>query len=1133
MTSTEYINHILKTLEMPLWGKWELKDLICASPDSAVFGLESRRMNRTETAVLKIVPLVATKAYVSEEQKLAQINKAKESAERESDLLFKLQSCPNIAAYLDEDMLRIETDGQFDGYAYLIRMEALERIADSIRANHFVCDEESVLRLAKEITQALHFAHSLGITHRNIQPDRIFLSPAGIAKLGGFHPPKRSGALRAFSDSDAYIAPEVFAAKRAREYTPQADIYSLGICLYQLMNGMNLPFESECDADEAWEKRMSGEPFPQPSGASDLFSQIILKACAFAPEDRYDSAEELLAALLFPEQTARQTVPVPEESEEAEESAEEEAPASVQDEPAEEEPERTGEEEQTAEESEEAEESAEEETAASVQDELTEEEPERTGEEEQAAEETEEAEESAEEEAPASVQDEPAEEEPARTGEEEQTAEESEEAEESAEEEAAASVQDEPAEEEPEEAAAAERAMPDADEADLQNDEEIADPTELFKYIDEQINAPKEENDPAAYVVQNGTLIRYRGIAQIIHVPKGVSVIGSTAFSNCTSVQRVTLPEGVTAIEDMAFLNCTGLKNVQFPASLSVIGNQAFQNCTALQDAEFHGALSQIGTSVFEGCAALRSVILDCPVKNIGFDVFTGCSSLEKIEVSKDSYSYQSVDGVLFDYECKYLLRYPAGRPEPDYAVPESVVTVDDGAFSGSGTLVRVKLTKNVKRIGASAFRDCTKLREVILPVNLETIKTAAFQGCTSLKHITLPTWTTYIGTYAFSRCEQLSSVQLPAKMTELCTGLFEYCRSLSQIRLPDTVVKIGEKAFRESGLTELFVPFSATKIEKQAFANCKKLRYIFLSNRIGQIAPNAFDGCRVGLTVYGMQRSLPEEFARSKNFKFELAFTTVTDMTSCELRKYSGVFAHVMIPPEVNIVCERAFYECKTMRSLDIPASVGEIQDFAFAGCENLSSVTMTNLIMRIGAHAFENCPELDEFHVTDMSQKYPTKVQRKIHRNFYKVLQTLHPASAEEYAKQNNVAAKSTFLDMPFSRQIKKESQEHIHRLAAEYETTRFMERLLQLVADEMQVSERKMLRIELFSDSIIITGMKAGRQAQKKSVYDNLGVGVRSLPDINHILACATVIVRALGSDFALSQNKDSALIRPSIK
>ena len=221
MTTTEYINYILQALEMPLWGRWQLKEQIAAFPDSALYSLESRRMNRTETAVLKIMPLVASKPYLTEEQKQSQIARAREQAEQESDLLFRLQSCPNIVTYQDEDLQEMQADGLLEGYVYLIRMEALECLTDSIRTHRFFCSEENVIRLAKDLAYALMFAHAQGITHRGIQPDEIFLSEAGTAKLGGFRPPKRSGTA---PDYDTYIAPEIFMQNRSAEFTPQADL---------------------------------------------------------------------------------------------------------------------------------------------------------------------------------------------------------------------------------------------------------------------------------------------------------------------------------------------------------------------------------------------------------------------------------------------------------------------------------------------------------------------------------------------------------------------------------------------------------------------------------------------------------------------------------------------------------------------------------------------------------------------------------------------------------------------------------------------------------------------------------------------------------------------------------------------
>lgn len=86
-------------------------------------------------------------------------------------------------------------------------------------------------------------------------------------------------------------------------------------------------------------------------------------------------------------------------------------------------------------------------------------------------------------------------------------------------------------------------------------------------------------------------------------------------------------------------------------------------------------------------------------------------------------------------------------------------------------------------------------------------------------------------------------------------------------------------------------------------------------------------------------------------------------------------------------------------------------------------------------------------------MAHNFASKVQRKIHRNFYKVLQSIHPQSADEYARKYNVTAKSAFQDAPFPWQIKKESQEHITRLVNEYEDSPLLDALIQLVADEIR--------------------------------------------------------------------------------
>lgn len=97
------------------------------------------------------------------------------------------------------------------------------------------------------------------------------------------------------------MAPEMY---RGEDYDQRVDIYSLGIVLYRLRNHNRLPFidlEKQLityrDKENALTRRMSGEELPAPAEAADGLAQVILKACAYRREDRYQTPEEFREAL--------------------------------------------------------------------------------------------------------------------------------------------------------------------------------------------------------------------------------------------------------------------------------------------------------------------------------------------------------------------------------------------------------------------------------------------------------------------------------------------------------------------------------------------------------------------------------------------------------------------------------------------------------------------------------------------------------------------------------------------------------------------------------------------------------------------------------------------------------------------
>lgn len=189
------------------------------------------------------------------------------------------------------------------GWDIYIRMEFLTSFIKFSSGLEF--NEPAVKRFGLDICNALDICSKRGIVHRDIKPDNIFVDDYGSYKIGDFGVAKRlegTVGLMSKKGTYAYMAPEVF---RGDQYDNRADIYSLGMVMYKLLNRNRDPFVDQKkqyislnERNEAFERRRNGEVLPPPVDASPEMAQVILKACAFDPEDRYKTAREFKKALL-------------------------------------------------------------------------------------------------------------------------------------------------------------------------------------------------------------------------------------------------------------------------------------------------------------------------------------------------------------------------------------------------------------------------------------------------------------------------------------------------------------------------------------------------------------------------------------------------------------------------------------------------------------------------------------------------------------------------------------------------------------------------------------------------------------------------------------------------------------------
>ena len=220
----------------------------------------------------------------------------------EIELMEQLKGTPNIVGIEDYKLVR-RTDTI--GNLIYIRMEMLVPLDSVLRER--VLTEEEIIRLGIDVCSALQLCEARNILHRDIKPANIFINdktPGYVFyKLGDFGIARSIQTLThglSAKGTPSYMAPEIFFGK---PYDHRADLYSLGITLYRLLNNNRLPLIPENDLsaaarEGALTRRMGGEKLPPACRGSKALNKVILKACEFKPGERYACAADMKAALM-------------------------------------------------------------------------------------------------------------------------------------------------------------------------------------------------------------------------------------------------------------------------------------------------------------------------------------------------------------------------------------------------------------------------------------------------------------------------------------------------------------------------------------------------------------------------------------------------------------------------------------------------------------------------------------------------------------------------------------------------------------------------------------------------------------------------------------------------------------------
>ena len=274
--------------------------------------------------------------------------------------------------------------------------------------------------------------------------------------------------------------------------------------------------------------------------------------------------------------------------------------------------------------------------------------------------------------------------------------------------------------------------------------------------------------------------------------------------------------------------------------------------------------------------------------------------------------------------------------------VPESVVSIGEGAFSNTSSLTEIVIYEGVTTIGNSAFFNCGNLTTVDMADSVYRIKESAFGNTMVPQSFEVENGISYFGKVVYwgpSSQEDSETISLRPDTKGIANGAFAYNNYITNITLPASVVSI----------------------EKSAFNGCENLSTITFLGNPSHIGSLAFNGTNwlgsqpdgivfVGATdsvVYGYKGAMPKDYILDLS---ETSITALADnafINRLDLRE-------VHLPSTLVSISEGAFSGAEFLETVVIPEGVVRIEAAAFAGTESLYTIAIANSIEYIGEHAF-----------------------------------------------------------------------------------------------------------------------------------------------------------------------------------
>ena len=488
----------------------------------------------------------------------------------------------------------------------------------------------------------------------------------------------------------------------------------------------------------------------------------------------------------------------------------------------------------------------------------------------------------------------------------------------------------------------------------------------------ENINVSEENNyfsseDGVLFNKDKTELVLYpAGRTGEYSVPESVLTIGQRAFAH-SRLNQVSLPEGLTKIEVSAFAGCVA-PEIILPESLSVIGDYAFNICSNL-----------VNINIPDG------------VKKIGNLVFDGCNSLLDITVEESNANYSSMDGILFNKDKSTLIKYPEGKLDGSYIIPNTVTTIEWYGFDHS-QFTEITIPASVTNIGWYVFKNCENLKKIIdYSIEPQTIDANVFKDVSE-------DVTVYVAKgskEAYSQAENWNRfsnfVELPAVGDTFTSGDFLYTVLSSEefevsVAAADPEALAGDVEIPAVADNE-GLRYTVTALSGYGFNSCSNLRGLTIPATVTTIGRSAFSTSKTFESIEVNGENSVYSSAEGVLFNKDK-----TELLTCP----AGIKGDYSVPTSVRNIGADAFMSSSLSRvelqeglktignsaffaaaltEITLPETLTTISSYAFQSCHNIETVTIPASVSEIGSAAFDGCLKLTDIEVAEDNDSYKSQ--------------------------------------------------------------------------------------------------------------------------------------------------------------